>query len=163
MAATQNAIATTGEDKAGQSEALAQLLDRLSQRLPVWRLAPGESHWPERSVVRVGPFDPVAPAPRRADLPAPVRLLRRPVPLMVMATVPDGPPVQLRLDGTVHPVAWANGPERIEPEWWHDATARSGRDYYRVELRSGARLWIGRAKALRPDRPARWFLHGYLA
>ena len=163
MAATQNAIATTGEDKAGQGEALAQLLDRLSQRLPVWRLAPGESHWPERSVVRVGPFDPVAPAARRADLPAPVRLLKRPVPLMVMATVPDGPPVQLRLDGTVHQVAWADGPERIEPEWWHDATARSGRDYYRVELRSGARLWIGRAKALRPDRPARWFLHGYLA
>jgi protein ImuB len=80
---------------------------------------------------------------------------------MVMATVPDGPPVQLRL--TVHPVAWADGPERIEPEWWHDATAHSGRDYHRVELRSGARLWIGRAKARRPDRPARWFLHGYLA
>ena len=24
-------------------------------------------------------------------------------------------------------------------------------------------LWIGRVRALRPDRPARWFLHGYLA
>jgi protein ImuB len=163
MAAVQSAIATTGDDKAGQGEALAQLLDRLSQRLPVWRLAPGESHWPERSVVRVGPFDPVAPAERRADLPAPVRLLRRPVPLMVMATVPNGPPVQLRLDGTVHPVAWADGPERIEPEWWHDATARGGRDYYRVELQSGTRLWIGRAGTPRPGRPARWFLHGYLA
>jgi protein ImuB len=161
--AAQDAIVTMGENIAGKSEALAQLLDRLSQRLPVWRLAPGESYWPERSVRRVDPFDPVAPATRRSDLPAPVRVLKRPVPLKVMATVPDGPPVQLRLDGTVHQVAWADGPERIEREWWHAATAGAGRDYYRVELRSGARLWIGRAGALRPDRPARWFLHGYLA
>jgi protein ImuB len=82
---------------------------------------------------------------------------------MVMAEVPDGPPVQLRLNGAVHQVAWSDGPERIEREWWHDLEERSGRDYYRVELATGARLWIGRAGALRPDRPARWFLHGYLA
>jgi hypothetical protein len=31
------------------------------------------------------------------------------------------------------------------------------------ELATGTRLWIGRAAALRPDRPARWFLHGYFA
>ena len=163
MAAAQDTMATAGPDEAGRSEALAQLLDRLSQRLPVWRLAPGKSHWPERSGIRVGPFDPVSVASPRSELPAPVRLLKRPVPLMVMATVPDGPPVQLRVDGAVHQVAWCDGPERIEPEWWHDPADRSGRDYYRVQLASGARLWIGRAGALRRDRPARWFLHGYLA
>ena len=53
--------------------------------------------------------------------------------------------------------------ERIEPEWWHETDRRTGRDYYRVELVSGARLWIGRIDSQRPDRPPRWFLHGYLA
>ena len=91
-----------------------------------------------------------------------MRLLKRPLPLMVIATVPDGPPVRLRLQGTVHPVAWADGPERIEPEWWRDAADRLGRDYYRVELESGARLWVGRTGAMRPDQPTNWFLHGYL-
>jgi protein ImuB len=163
MEAGQKTLATTGPDEASHGEALAQLLDRLSQRLPVWRLASAESHWPERSVVQVGPFDVVAEAPPRSTLPAPVRVLERPVPLMVLAMVPDGPPLRLRIDGAVHDVARSDGPERIEPEWWHDTTRRTGRDYYRVELVSGARLWIGRIGALRPDRPVRWFLHGYLA
>jgi protein ImuB len=163
MVATQGAMTAAGADQVGKNEALAQLLDRLSQRLPVWRLAPGESHWPERSVVRVGPFDAVPPAIRRSDLPAPVRLLKRPLALMVVALVPDGPPERLRLNGVVHQVAWADGPDRIEREWWRDAADGPGRDYYRVELTSGARLWVGRAGTLRQDRPARWFLHGYLA
>ncbi len=161
--AAQKIMATAGPDEASRDEALTQLIDRLSQRLPVWRLAPAESHWPERSVVRVGPFDPLAAAPPKSPLPAPVRLLKRPVPLMVLATVPNGPPLRLRLDGAVHDVARSDGPERIEPEWWHETDRRTGRDYYRVELVSGARLWIGRIDSQRPDRPPRWFLHGYLA
>jgi protein ImuB len=163
MVATQGVITAAGADQVGKNEALAQLLDRLSQRLPVWRLAPGESHWPERSVVRVGPFDSLPPATRRSHLPVPVRLLKRPLALMVVALVPDGPPARLRLNGAVHQVAWSDGPDRIEREWWHDAADAPGRDYYRVELTSGARLWVGRAGTLRQDRPARWFLHGYLA
>ena len=163
MAGAQRVMATAGADPAARTEALAQLLDRLSQRLPVWRLAPGESHWPERSAVRVGPFDPVPPGLRHSHLPVVVRLLKRPMPLMVLSLVPDGPPVRLRLEGAVHDVAWSDGVERIEREWWRDATDGAGRDYYRVQLTSGSRLWIGRAGALRPDRPARWFLHGYLA
>jgi protein ImuB len=163
MVATQGVITAAGADQVGKNEALAQLLDRLSQRLPVWRLAPGESHWPERSVVRVGPFDSLPPATRRSHLPVPVRLLKRPLALMVVALVPDGPPARLRLNGAVHQVAWSDGPDRIEREWWRDAADGPGRDYYRVELTSGARLWVGRAGTLRQDRAARWFLHGYLA
>ncbi len=162
MEAAQKFMATTGPEEASRDEALAQLIDRLSQRLPVWRLAPAESHWPERSVIRVGPFDPLAAAPPTSPLPAPVRLLKRPVPLMVLATVPNGPPLRLRLDGAVQDVARSDGPERIEPEWWHETDRRTGRDYYRVELVSGTRLWIGRIDSQRPDRPPRWFLHGYL-
>jgi protein ImuB len=164
MEAVQKTMATAGVDEASRGEALAQLIDRLSQRLPVWRLAPAESHWPEHSVTRVGPFDVLPEAdPSRSNLPAPVRLLKRPLPLMVLAEIPDGPPLRLRLNGAVHDVARSDGPERIEPEWWHDTERRTGRDYYRVELDSGSRLWIGRIEALRADRPPRWFLHGYLA
>jgi protein ImuB len=161
MAAEQNAISTTGSlGDAARVEALAQLLDRLSQRLPVWRLAARESHWPERSVVRVGPFEPVAPHVRRTG--QPVRLLSRPLPLSVVAEVPNGPPLKLRLDGTVHLVVRSDGPDRIEREWWRD-DGESRRDYYRVELASGARLWIGRAGTFGEDVPVRWFLHGYMA
>ena len=160
--AGQDSLATTGADPGRHPEELAQLLDRLSQRLPVWRLAPRASHWPERSVVRVGPFDSIFPSGTPSELLVPVRLLKRPLPLTVLATAPDGPPVHLRLQGIVHPVAWADGPERIEPEWWRDPPDRLGRDYYRVGLESGARLWVGRIGAMQPDQPASWFLHGYL-
>jgi protein ImuB len=51
---------------------------------------------------------------------------------------------------------------RIEPEWWRDPPDRLARDYYRVELDTGARLWVGRTGAGQPDQAARWFLHGYL-
>jgi protein ImuB len=162
MAVDQKRLTDRDLDAAGRAEALAQLIDRLAQRLPIWRPAPVESHWPERGVQRASPFDTIAPLPARSALSAPVRLLRRPLPMMVLAEIPAGPPLRLRLDGKVHDVAHAEGPERIEPEWWQDPDRRSGRDYYRVELASGARLWIGRIAALRPDRPPRWFLHGYL-
>ena len=113
MVASQALMTTAGLEDATRADALAQLIDRLSQRLPVWRLAPGESHWPERTAVRIRPFELVPHVPRRSALPASVRLLRRATPLMVMAVVPDGPPVQLRLNSAVHPVTWCDGPERI--------------------------------------------------
>lgn len=163
MAADQTRLADGSLDAADRAEALAQLIDRLAQRLPVWRPAPVESHWPERGVKQTSPFDTVTELPPRSALSAPVRVLKRPLPMMVLAEIPAGPPLRLRFDGRVHDVAHAEGPERIEPEWWQDPERRSGRDYYRVELVSGARLWIGRIAALRADRPPRWFLHGYLA
>lgn len=160
--ATQEAMTSSDAGPGRHQQALVQLLDRLSQRLPVWRLAPGASHWPERSVTRTDPFTPVASFSTRSPLPMPVRLRRRPLRLMVTALVPDGPPVQICLDGKVHHIAWADGPERIEPEWWRDPADRRNRDYYRVELESGARLWVARAGARFSDQPPRWFLHGYL-
>jgi protein ImuB len=161
MAGEQNSIATTGGfGDASRREALAQLLDRLSQRLPVWRLSARQSHWPERAAVPVGPFEKVTPFQRRVG--QPVLMLKRPVPVMVVAAVPDGPPHQVRLHGSVQAVVSCDGPERIEREWWRD-DASGSRDYYRVQLQSGSRLWIGRKAALRPDRPDRWFLHGYMA
>jgi hypothetical protein len=44
MDAVQKTMATTGPHEASPGGALAQLIDRLSQRLPVSRLASAESH-----------------------------------------------------------------------------------------------------------------------
>lgn len=153
-----------GVSAEARRQALAQLLDRLSQRLPVWRLAPRLSHWPERAVTRIGPFDPVPLIEGWPHRPRPVRLLRRPVPLSAVALLPDAPPSLLRA-GTRRAwrVARAEGPERIEPEWWRDREDRPLRDYYRVELEGGARLWVCRGGLATPGEETRWWLHGRLA
>jgi protein ImuB len=160
--AAQHGISVIAADPQRAQQALGELLDRLGQRLTVWRLAPIDSHWPERVVQPVDVFASVPRARSWPGLPQPVRLLHRPVPLMVVAAVPDGPPARVRHDGVVHAVLWADGPDCREAEWWREPQDRPGRDYYRVALASGARLWIGRTAAARPDRPPRWFLHGYL-
>lgn len=158
LTGAQESLGTAG--RAARQEELAQLLDRLSQRLPVWRLAPRASHWPERAMARADPFAPVAVPEGWAPRPRPVRLLRKPPVLEVMAEVPDGPPFRLRLGRAWQRVLRAEGPERIEPEWWRDRPDRLPRDYYRVELESGARLWVCRAGPMGAE--ARWVLHGHL-
>ncbi len=150
--------AQPGLARDAQGEALAQLLDRLAQRVPVWRLAPRASHWPEREVMRVSAFSTlVLPAgwPRR---PRPVTLLHRPLEIEAVALLPDAPPSLLRIGRLGQRVRRAEGPERIGPEWWREE--RPERDYYRVELASGQRLWVCRIGL---GAEARWFLHGHLA
>ncbi|WP_149538117.1 Y-family DNA polymerase [Siccirubricoccus phaeus] len=162
LAATQGALpGKAGPGPEQRAEALAELLDRLSQRLPVWRLAPQASHWPEREVVRVGPFDPVAIPPGWPSPGRPIRLLRRPVELSAIAVMPDAPPSLLRAGRLSWRVLRAEGPERITPEWWRDGPERLFRDYYRVELAGGARLWVCRAGPAGPGM--RWWLHGRFA
>jgi protein ImuB len=97
--------------------------------------------------------------------PRPLRLLRRPVPLQAMALLPDAPPSLLRAGRATWRVARAEGPERIAPEWWREERPdRPFRDYYRVELASGARLWVCRSGLASADgTPARWWLHGHCA
>jgi protein ImuB len=95
-----------------------------------------------------------------------LHLLPWPEPIEVMAPVPDGPPVLFRWRRAHHRIAAAEGPERIEPEWWreedgHDPARRSSvRDYYRVEDAQGHRFWIYREGFYRPDAAPRWYLHG---
>ncbi|MBX9750619.1 MAG: hypothetical protein K5Q68_13620 [Roseococcus sp.] len=144
-----------GEDTA--PEELSRLLDRLGQRVKIWRLAPHASHWPERALRRVSPFDT---PPAFLPGPRPLRLLRRPLPLEAIALLPDAPPSLLRLGRQAHRILRAMGPERLEPEWWDGHSARP-RDYYAVQTESGARWWVCRSGA--PGAPDnRWYLHGYL-
>ena len=155
----QAGLGVTG--RAVRRAALAELLDRLGQRVAVWRLAPRPSHWPERAVVRASPFAEVTVPDGWAARSRPVRLLRRPVAVQAMALLPDAPPIQLILGRTAHRVLRAEGPERFEPEWWRDKPGRRFRDYYRVELASGARLWVCRVGFAKGGEAAPWYIHGH--
>jgi protein ImuB len=140
-----------------EREELARLFDRLGQRVQVWRYAPAASHWPEREVARVAPTSAISVPEGWPYAPRPARLLRRPLEIGAVALLPDAPPSLLRIGKLSHRVRAAEGPERIEPEWWRDRPGRMARDYYRVELASGARLWVCR---LGLGAEARWFLRG---
>jgi len=140
-------------------EELAALLDRLGQRVTLWRLAPHASHWPERAVQRVSAFATppgfILLSPWR-----PLRLLRHPLALEAVALLPDAPPSLLRLGRQSHRITRAMGPERLEPEWWRGHSARP-RDYYVVQTQSGARWWVCRS-GMPGAVDARWYLHGFI-
>jgi protein ImuB len=87
-----------------------------------------------------------------------------PQPIEAMAEVPDGPPRRFRWRKMLHDVASAEGPERIAPEWWRDASAAANpRDYYHVEDAQGHRFWIFREGDFGAAEAPRWFLHGLFA
>lgn len=137
--------------------ALAELLDRLGQRLRVQRVAPVASHWPERSVAALDPQAvPPPPPPGWSRPDQPLLRLRRPKPLEVVALLPDAPPASLRWQGMSQRVLRAEGPLRLEPEWWRAESRAERRDAYRVELPCGTRLLVCRGGA------SGWRLHGYL-
>lgn len=169
----------------GDDVALAGLIDRLGNRLgvgKVYRLAPVESHLPERAAARISPVrrGQAAAWPRIVTASTacywrPLRLLDHPEPVEdVIALVPDDPPLQFRWRHVLHRVRVSAGPERIVWEWWREIDRHSApphnspsaqpvRDYYRVENETGQRFWLYRAGLYRPEQPARWFLHGLFA
>ncbi len=152
------------------TERLAGVVDTLANRLGaerISRIAPYASHVPERAVQRVPPLPMKQPSwVDDPSAPRPIRLLRRPEGIEVIAIVPDDPPVRFTWRGVAHRVRAAAGPERIAAEWWRDKQARGRaetdlvRDYYRVEDSDGARFWIFRAGLHGGDRMPRWYLHG---
>jgi len=79
----------------------------------------------------------------------------------VLSTVPEGPPRRFRWRAQIHRVAHAEGPERIEAEWWREPG--EPRDYYRVECEAGHRLWLYRDGPHAPGHPAAWYVHGLFA
>ncbi len=161
-AAHQPALLHAG---AAASEAAASaLVDRLSSRLGaarVFRLAAADSHIPERGQRRLAALatpSPQALSHRLARQPRPVLLLPMPEPIIALAEVPDGPPRLFTWRRLVHRIARAEGPERIEPEWWraigrapdraaapHAIHLARPRDYYRLEDEQGGRFWVFRA------------------
>ncbi|MDE3250318.1 MAG: DNA polymerase Y family protein, partial [Bacteroidota bacterium] len=74
---------------------------------------------------------------------------------------PDYPPMLFRHRGKLHSIKKADGPERIEREWWIEEGVH--RDYYSVEDETGQRYWIFRSGHYTAEKNNQWFLHGYFA
>src|SRR5580704_3847836 len=159
-----------GGDALGErvEERCAELIDGLTQRLgprSVQRLAPVESHLPERAeMARAAGGEGVAWPMPDATRPRPLLLFARAEPADVMAQVPEGPPRRFRWRGVLHAVAKAQGPERIAAEWWRNGAAAPTRDYYLVEDNAGRRFWLFREGLFARETAApRWFVHGLFA
>jgi protein ImuB len=112
---------------------------------------------------KIAPATWQPPSPRP---PRPVKLLGQPLPIDVLASVPDGPPASFHWRSRRHRVINAEGPERIEPEWWvaeGRPLSRDVRDYYRIEDEDGRRYWVYREGLFLPGIDPRWYLHGFFS
>lgn len=143
---------------------LAQLLDQLTGKLGkdiVHRYLPDEHNWPERSARQAKELSEQPATNWQEHRPRPIRLLRNPEPVEVAAPIPDYPPMHFRHKGQLHTIKKADGPERIEREWWIDQGEH--RDYYVVEDDKGERFWLFRLGHYTGDKPHQWYLHGFFA
>jgi protein ImuB len=147
-------------DQRDVTRELDTLLNRLTSRLGRSAVLRPELHadyQPERAMSFRPVIDAARRKPREASIVAertrPVRVRPHPLPVSVTSVVPNGPPLRLHLRHADHRIVHCDGPERIETGWWRHAPIR--RDYYRIDLDSGARHWLFRSL-----EDGRWFLHG---
>ena len=144
--------------------ALADLADRLTNRLSndaVVRFTPYQSYVPERAVQICTSITSYSLTSWPISQPRPLHLFTPPIPIEVVAMIPDNPPILFRWQKRTHHVAHATGPERITGEWWRDDSWT--RDYYRVEDMEGARFWLYREGLYRDSIDPQWWLHGLFA
>jgi protein ImuB len=140
---------------------LAELIDRLQNKVgpqAVHRYLPDEHYWPERSYRMATSLQEHPMTTWRKDKPRPLELLDPPERIEVTAPIPDYPPMLFRYKGKLHEITKADGPERIEQEWWLQQGQH--RDYYSVEDQSGNRYWLFRLGHY-DDKKYLWFIHGF--
>jgi protein ImuB len=143
--------------------ALSELLDRIGGRVgmhAIHRYLPDEHYWPERSYKAAVTLQEQPAANWRSNLPRPLHLLPVPEAIEVTVPMPDYPPMLFRHKGTLHKIVKADGPERIEQEWWIASGLQ--RDYYCVEDEQGGRYWLFRSGHYGNGEPE-WFIHGFFA
>ena len=121
----------------------ADLVSTLGNRLGFDRVrvyAPADSHVPEREYITLDAMaQPEAPAWQASPRIRPIRLYHPPGRIRV--DTPGRPPLRFEWRRTLYETARATGPERLAGEWWQ-ADGPALRDYWQVETRNGARLWL---------------------
>ncbi|MGH6820619.1 MAG: Y-family DNA polymerase, partial [Methylocella sp.] len=146
----------------GNPLGLEQLSDRVMNRhgAGISTLQTVESHIPERAEIPQFPHPGVNQSPSKAKNQRPLLIFNRPEPAIVIAAVPDGPPMRFIWRRITHRVMRSQGPERIAPEWWRlDEGASLPRDYYMIEDGHGRRYWLYR-EGLYGEAEPKWFVHG---
>lgn len=142
---------------------IAELLDRIAVKVgmnTIHRYLPDEHHWPERSYRLATSLQEEATTTWQDELPRPVHLLPNPELIDVTVAMPDYPPMLFKYKGNLHRVQKADGPERIEQEWWIEQGLY--RDYYCIEDDNGERYWLFRLGHYQNAEP-KWFIHGFFA
>ncbi len=141
---------------------LAELLDRIAGKFGdnhIQRFVPSEHYWPERSFKLSATLNEPLTTNWKLNIPRPLQLLCNPAPIEVTAPVPDYPPMNFRYKGKLHKIIKADGPERIEQEWWLQDGQH--RDYYYVEDAAGCRYWLFRLGHYDLAKTYQWFVHGF--
>lgn len=144
-------------------QSVIELLDRVAGKVGaevINRYVPASHYWPERSLKKSATITEKPLSEWRIDKPRPTEMLKNPEPIDVMALIPDHPPKFFIYKNTRHNIVKADGPERIEREWWLDAGEH--RDYYQVEDEQGQRYWLFRLGHY-GDEGYKWFIHGFFA
>ncbi len=144
---------------------LDDLIGKLGAKIgpdAVTRLHPASTHIPGKTAnTLAAAWSIPAPAPWPSPpVPRPI-LLFRPEP--VKAPDDSTPPARFRWRGRDLTLRVAIGAERLMPEWWlDDPEWRSGpRDYWRIEVDGGDRLWVFYAHG--GEVSSGWFCHGIFA
>ncbi len=143
---------------------LSELVDRLAGKMGadcIRRYVPDEHYWPERSFKPALSLHEKVMTAWKLDRPRPLQLLSKPELIEVTAPVPDYPPMLFRYKGKLHKIIKADGPERIEQEWWLQQGQH--RDYYCVEDEEGGRYWLFRLGHYDTQKSFQWYIHGFFA
>lgn len=143
---------------------LSELMDRLAGKIGahnIHRYVPAEHYWPERSFKQTSSVNETFQTSWKVNRPRPLQLLARPELVEVTAPIPDYPPMLFRYKGKLHKIMKADGPERIEAEWWLQEGQH--RDYYCVEDEDGYRYWLFRSGHYDAAKSYQWFIHGFFA
>lgn len=146
-----------------ENHALIELMDRLAGKVgadKIHRYLPVAHYWPERAIKQATSIQEKPAIDWRSDKPRPVQVLPSPERIEVTAPIPDYPPMLFIYKGKTHYIKKADGPERIEREWWLDRGEH--RDYYNVEDEQGQRYWLFRSGHY-ADQHSQWFIHGFFA
>lgn len=134
---------------------LSHITDKLKSKLgerAIFQLRFTQHHMPEYAIARTST---ITHEPSAITFPKrPLRLLKNPIPVTAIALLPDNPPAKIMWKTHSFTVIHANGPERIEHEWWN-GPHEPYRDYFCVENEEGKRLWIYSS-----GEPKQWFIHG---
>jgi protein ImuB len=157
---TQDALWTVS---GANESAIAELIDKLAGKIgsnAIHRYLPAEHYWPERSVKETSSLTEKANIEWSTAVQRPLHLLPKPEEIRVSVPMPDYPPLLFYYQGKVHTIKKADGPERVEQEWWIEQGLY--RDYYCVEDESGARYWLFRLGDYNRGDP-KWFIHGFFA
>ena len=142
---------------------IAELLDRFAGKIglhTIRRYLPDEHYWPERSYKVASSLEEKPVTKWQTDFPRPLHVLPKPEAIDVTVPIPDYPPMLFHYKGQLHNVKKADGPERIEQEWWLQQGLQ--RDYYCVEDEKGGRYWLFREGHYASGDP-KWFIHGFFA